>query len=99
MRQPKVEDNKVYPDNRKIHYLYFLVEVSVPGGGHVTSFLMSQANVGPIGNRSEMRLWNHVAGRLSDLTERTGLFHRTEAVGSREFCLLCAREKGWDVTA
>lgn len=87
--------NRVYPDAPGIWWTYFLVEVYSPGSGHVGCYIIDQAHVGPLTNKTEERLWNQVSAQLERNARETGLGYRIMAVGSRGWCIKSARDKGW----
>lgn len=87
--------NRVYFNAPGIEWTYFLIEVYSRESGHIGCYLISQAHKGPLTPKEEDRLHNMVSAELERNEKETGLGYRINAVGSRDWCIKCARQKGW----
>jgi hypothetical protein len=87
--------NFVHPSNKRVNYLYFLVEVHSPFVGHIEAFIVDQAYTGPLSERKQESLANQVNASCHMKASRTGLRYSVRACGSRAFCLEYAREQGF----
>lgn len=84
--------NIVFPNNKKIKTVYFLIEISYPGAGHLMCFLVKQAYAGRLNDATESRLWNQVNAQCRVNEEKTGLTYTVRACGSKQWCLSTAKQ-------
>jgi hypothetical protein len=87
--------NLVFPGNEDINYLYFLIEITYPGVGHVGAYMVDQAYTGRLSDRKEESLWNQVNASCHIKGARSGSVHTIRACGSLSWCLRHAREQGF----